>query len=133
MITSSELMTGNLFKLDGHFPSLDGKIISIKTIEINPVNSEYFVRVNENFNLIKVNWLQPIPLTPEILTEWCSFKHLGYKLFKGKIVLQLDSNGIFYDLHGNEKYIIVFKFLHELQNWYYWNSNKQHLTINIPK
>ena len=86
--------------------------------EVNTIDFEDIricVENNERFNR---NY-RPIPLTPEILTEWCGFEKVSnFEYFKSGITLKADSNGIFYDVHGNGMKILVFEHLHELQLFY---------------
>lgn len=71
-----------------------------------------------------------IHLTPEILTEWClaacdNGKPNQYRFGERLIVIR---NGIFFDYGSGVK----LEYLHEFQNFYYWNSGKQQLTIKLP-
>lgn len=132
MIKSEELMVGNMVDcLHHNNDSPNPKKYNIPVV-IRTFSGD--IVVLSTGERVEYKYLSGIPLTPEILTKWCGFEEFPkWEYFRNGIKLYRDSNGIFYDVHGNGMKIIVFDYLHELQNWYYWNSGKQQLTIKIPK
>jgi len=137
MITASELMLGNIL----NFQTKEG----VKPIIIEWKDIAMSVKYPDLFN--KHN--SGIPLTPEILTEWCGINKRPYKWRDGTISHDLFwFSGKRYFLHHYEEthwnlfmvydnfpsqeiqiLIRTFNYLHEFQNWHYWNSGKKHLTI----
>lgn len=93
----------------------------------------------ENFNSLNYDWVEPIPLTEEILLK-CGFESGGAKQY---LFITLDKKdecylffnplgkGIAIDQDGKEcSYEIDLIYLHQLQNLYFALTNEE-LTINL--
>ena len=81
---------------------------------------------------------EPIPLTDEILCDWCGFKsdHPAYYYIfieDDKFHVYYNNSGLHrYDVKYRYAYLKEIKYLHELQNLYFALTGEE-LTINIPK
>lgn len=131
MIQANELRIGNILKpINSRY---NEQFIVVENIALD--------EVNYNFKPYSLDALQPIPITPEIL-EKCGFKQVVvfegintnvYELNK----FEIGRDGL--DFVNMEMTIIIdksltlkVKYLHELQNIYYWYTNKQELKITLP-
>ena len=65
---ASELRIGNIVEVNGKF-------VTVKSIEFNPVSNEYYLRVGEQFGGIKAEFVNPITLTEEWLLKLGFIKH----------------------------------------------------------
>ena len=102
---------------------LNGEIVTVKSIEFNPVTGNHFIRIEEDFRQIITDYLSPIHLTEELLVK-CDWN--GFKKFHINSYFKIDEQGcIWYcgDFTG-----LVIKHLHRLQNFYRDITNKE-LTI----
>jgi hypothetical protein len=80
------------------------------------------------------NEANPIPLSPSVLEAW------GFELqpqrqsiwIKGRLKIWVGHNGciayVFEDKEGHSVYIGDIKYLHQLQNIFYWNNGGTELT-----
>lgn len=81
--------------------------------------------------------LCPIPLTAEILTEWCGFKSdhpAYYYIFIEDDVFQVYYNNSGLHLYGVKyryEYLTEIKYLHQLQNLYFALTG-QELEVKLP-
>jgi len=122
--------------------SFNGKILTIKSIELNPVNLEYFIKVNENFSQIKIKALEPILLTEEILLKcgfnkdeserWCDmheeYEECTYYYFDMFKLYYNPELGYYTD--DTFEFKIKLEFLYQLQNLYFALTGEE-LTINL--
>lgn len=82
------------------------------------------------------NVLSPIPLTPEILVQWCGFDKLIDRYWKnypgGAIVILLigEKENEFKLKFGAEQFVNI-TYLHTLQNTVYFLSGEE-MPVNIP-
>lgn len=98
--------------------NLSGEIVTVKSIEFNNINQEYFIKIFEDFRLPKVSFLNPISLTEEILLK-CGFE-------KTKEIDSWELKGFgFVDISTPQC-----KYLHQLQNLYFALTGEE-LTINL--
>jgi len=120
MIDKKELRIGNSVMCEG-------KILTVKAIEHNPVTDRWYVKVYENYSQIKCEYLEPIPITEELLVK------MGFEHTHIEFVLDSEfqwNNNI---LRYNQRNIGIFlkcDYLHELQNAFKILTN-QELTIEI--
>jgi len=82
------------------------------------------------------NFYSPIPLTPEILVQWCGWRTAGNKhiLYIGNIGLIINlSRGILVisDTDGDMVNVAFPEHLHTLQNLIYFLSGEE-MPVNIP-
>lgn len=132
MIQSSELRIGNIVNTD--------KGIGEVTALYKYGKEEYRIGVTVP-PLLRYHYTNPnvsgIPLTPEIL-EKCGFKLAAdqYGGWLSPMFLQAAGSSDGYQLRivlldgifvTGGSHLIQINSLHELQNWFYWNSNKQEL------
>lgn len=119
----------------GNNANLNGADYSIKSIEWNGANQEYYVRVNEDFRVLKLSHLSPIPITEELLLK-AGFEKLetGHKEY-------WELNGFEIEIHGDKFPMRIWggesaphltqfighktKFLHQLQNGYFWATGSE--------
>jgi hypothetical protein len=105
----------------------EGKIVTVKSIEFNPVTGKHFIRIEEDFRQIITDFLEPIPLTEELLVKCEGVKLAHY-------INCYNVNGIQLTLKGDEfiEYVhqIPIKSLHQFQNFYFF-TKQQELTINL--
>lgn len=127
MINIHEFRLGNWITIDGK-PNNVGQIKNnFYGVEINGIGEAFFNSIN------------PIPLTPELL-EKCGFVDTsgGYRATGSEVVYRVQSplNGKNIDLWECDggfqmpHYEVVLKYLHELQNWFRFNTGHE-LTINL--
>lgn len=113
MIKENEIRVGNKVLVNNI-------IVTIKSINFNPVNNEYYVGVFENSSQYLIALCFPIPLTEEILLK-CGFEYqddLGI-FFKGLFEIQKLRLGI--DLRERFEAMLYdfnpsLDYLHQLQN-----------------
>ena len=91
-------------------------------------------RLNVVPKLMKIDRIEPIKLTPEILgqIECCALENGFYEIGRLTIDFNRDAHGYF--LHSafiKDSLIDNFNYLHELQNIYYYTHKKQELPIDI--
>jgi len=132
MIDKKDLRIGNSVMLEG-------KILTVKAIEHNPVTDRWYVKVYENYSQIKCEYLEPIPLTEELLVK-CGFQYLNGRT-DGELTLdilhyefdfvegELVTKSRYEEVYKREKLPHI-KSLHQLQNLYF-ALTKQELTIEI--
>lgn len=114
---------------------IDSKDLRIGNIVLDENNKPIIIDYNYMANLLKyANWddLKPIKLTPDIL-EQIGFKkpqpeHLILKTDTHEYLFCLDYEGANLCIDGKDAFCV---YLHDLQNNYYFNNNKQELPINI--
>lgn len=127
MIQTNELMLGN-YVLHGDKPI---KVTGITENRIASFGNETGVRLVFS---IKVDEIEPIPITEEIL-EKCGFdKHADLSVNKKECFSNLEDQKILY-YEESDCYLLVgctryFKYLHELQNIYFL-LNKEPLNIDF--
>lgn len=84
---------------------------------------------NHKINNLPISHFQPIPLTDvywlKLGFKWC-LKPCTWSL--GNITL-VQWDGDEYRVGDDCGLSIKLNYVHELQNWYYWNSDKKELTI----
>ena len=79
----------------------------------------------------------PIPITPEILTDWCGWEDINYSesitiVQKGDLIFKKMSNlGVSYLVFGGEKLGHI-KYLHQLQALYQLLTGEV-MPIKLPK
>jgi hypothetical protein len=124
-LTKYDLRIGNMFKegvvckvsgRTGAKVALHGKLF-YKKGELKQINT-YFIHE-----------LTPIPLTPEILTEWCGFKSDEITFWHEKseyLHLGNFKRGLCFISAGKlDMPVLEIKYLHELQNlWYVLNKSE---------
>lgn len=132
MIDKKDLRIGNSVMLEG-------KILTVKAIEHNPVTDRWYVKVYENYSQIKCEYLEPIPITEELLVK-CGFQYLNGRT-DGELTLdilhyefdfvegELVTKSRYEEVYKREKLPHI-KSLHQLQNLYF-ALTKQELTIEI--
>ena len=106
--------------------NLNGADYSIKSIEWNGANQEYYVRVNEDFRGLKLSHLLPIPITEELLLkagfELQYFGTIKTDAYKNKIVTIHcigGNTGEFQVAIFNKIFPIYIQYIHQLQNLIY--------------
>ena len=130
MIDKKDLRIGNRVMFEG-------KILTVKAIEHNPVTDRWYVKVYENYSQIKCEYLEPIPLTEELLVKcpqfevqkclsWSTGKEVKYNVY---LFDKFEYNAI-QDNWYYETNIIEIKHLHKLQNCIQDFTNTE-LTINL--
>jgi hypothetical protein len=145
MIDAKDLRLGNLIKVKS-----DGEIVSVS--RIHPAE----IMVNIDTKFLKADFvacdlsdLEPVPLSPEILVEWCGFEKQDsekiHVLGGGDIyvkhpfhyhVPQKDDTILsfveeFPTLYFGEYPLNDIQYLHQLQNAYYFLLGAE-LSINLP-
>lgn len=101
--------------------------------------SAYFIVTKIDKSII-TDFIEPIPLTEEILIK-CGFEkeiiaksvYSRFYIIEGNICkykILLNNNTLEF-FAPNENGAIKLEYLHDLQNWYYVNSNKKELTIQL--
>lgn len=159
MITKDEIQTGNILT-DEFYPSFNTLIV-VNSINDKGINLE--IQDDGNIVELAQHTIEPeytfdklrgIPITPERLTEWCGFKlckpyvnfPAGFNMMpyyaKNGILLFFNEGDVskFLFAKADQRfgyYIVVdsgwHDKLHELQNFYFWNSGKQQLTISAHR
>jgi hypothetical protein len=111
----------------GNKVMLNGEIITVKSIEFNPVTGNHFIRIEEDFRQIITDFLEPIPLTEELLVK-CGGVKLEHKMFPCYNVdgIQLILRGGWFEYVHD----IHIKSLHQFQNFYFF-TRQQELTIEM--
>jgi hypothetical protein len=118
---TTELTIGNIIYDDAGIPV---EVFSLTRDEIN--NDSYFYEYH------------PVPLTDEILRDWCGFKsdHPAYYYIfieDDKFHVYYNNSGLhIYSVKYRYAYLTEIKYLHQLQNLYFALTGEE-LTINIQK
>lgn len=123
MIQANELRLGNWVDYKGKYYQIyDG----IRSLSIDDLDSE---SLDSHLKNIKLLDLRPIPITEEILLK-CGFERLGkYTFVCDNALMQLEIDVITNKLVHSILAIEV-KYLHQLQNLYYFLCGKE-LEINL--
>lgn len=125
---SRELRIGNFIYKFGIDYVGDNPIVDRYDREIIKVDLSVLANIINYDGTTNFYYTEPIPLTEEILLK-CGFR----KLDKYTFVL----NGYFvhkrnlWFVFNRGRYKVILNSLHELQNNYYYNNNKQELEINL--
>lgn len=150
MITAYELRKGNLLLFHGNIVHVGGMSYSdfdndhdMEWLGIRKLDETNEIHFHGQEIYTNGAFVEGIPLTPEILTEWCGFKksygtHLSLNIFglssavnfraymgKPPVNLYIDINDNDLDGSGDINY------LHQLQNLYYALTGTE-LEIKIP-
>ena len=106
----------------------EGEIITVKSIEYNPVTGNHFIRIEEDFRQIITDYLEPIPITEELLVKNCKFTKINERLFvKGRLLICIHQDMATFT---DDITTIRLKGLHHLQNVFYCKHDTE-LTIEI--
>ncbi len=101
MIQAQDLRIGNLIEYDGkQFP----------IHSLPPLGDDEYEQ------------LHPIPLTSEILLKCGFIEDDGIWVMKIGLKLYYDGTGFY---HINSEMLTHLDYLHQLQNWYYFNINEE--------
>lgn len=140
MVDPKELRIGN-WVLFG-----DGELFPFTKVQVGSLNADLPGYLGEGINSGSPGIYSGIPLTPEILTDWCGFENVedGFYIHMSRQSFRVAKDGLDGD---NEWYVFLqedigcrFEFLtfanylHELQNVIYWTTNdpRKELEIIIP-
>lgn len=107
MIKASELRLGNWVSCEG------------KPYQVN-------MNILQSFTVSPV-WMDPIPLTPEIL-EKCDFDEWGFQIVRKDGYISIQANQYIMD---EENEIATCEYLHQLQNLYFALTGEE-LEIKTP-
>lgn len=115
MIQAEELRIGNYLLIE----NIPQEVLVIKPNEnaVEIINGEYFIilfrhhEYKSSYEIYSYKNVEPIPLTDEWLIKFIEIKWISK-----------DINGFFYWFNGEKKYL---KFVHSLQNIYYYIENKE--------
>jgi len=81
------------------------------------------------------NFYSPIPLTPEILVQWCGASQYINRpnkwVFDNRIEITKYENIDGYDVYFKNSFVRTISHLHELQNLIYFLSGEE-MPVNIP-
>lgn len=109
----------------------------------NPLNGGSEPQMFSNWTQAQgfVTYGEPIPLTLEVIERWCGFRnegltYSGYVFLKevlsGFRLEQYDDYFMFSECGEDKACASRLKYLHQLQNAYYFLSNWQELEVNVP-
>jgi len=116
MIQKQELRIGNSVMCEG-------KILTVKAIEHNPVTDRWYVKVYENYSQIKCEYLEPIPITEEALVK-CGFEQDIFGDYANEniyeLLLQIDLISCRISVNSDDRRV-DFEGIHNLQNYIYIN------------
>lgn len=131
MIKANELRIGNYIYNPVQKINFKVDIVTIQNI----------INDNRNFTTKRESlYYRPIPLTEELLLK-CGFNKEGKEYRRGSFFFfyqSVEENGSFTNIEfgkyrGTVRFILSFTVfsLHDLQNTYFYNSNKKELEINL--
>lgn len=143
MIQANELRIGNLVfaGTDENDQPKAGKVLRIFDTVIHWSFDLKQSTPTEGYNASELQCINPIPLTPEVIERWCGFRnegltYSGYVFLKevlsGFRLEQYDDYFMFSECGEDKACASRLKYLHQLQNAYYFLSNWQELEVNVP-
>ena len=129
---ATDLMIGDWVQFSYRHPETDERVVRVFQItQIEAQLGDYYIWSEKNGRVCHPEWLQPIPLTPEILEKNGfiikhpeSEKRTYWRDYAGQIVGHKNRGLMLMEIHGNPKkfgyFIPYFKghlyYVHELQH-----------------
>jgi len=120
---TKDLRIGNFVK-----NNREDLILTVKTINYDDI--DLYCEKDDKWEYQYIENIDGIELTEEILINWCGFE----KLYEGQFAFWIASNNYFGVKYTNNTFKsskTQLKYLHELQNVFYFANNFTELKINL--